>query len=150
LLLFCFVAQAGLLVFPIAATSIARQLIRKLHPLLVTTASCLIPVTIIYDEKSHKQTLPLSVSAVVSVVDMIDNSVGTLLPLSSNGLSTNDLNSNEQAKIVLTSLLHGIFKALSASLRSCQTDLDDIVPFGNVPCKDWLLSLTSLMPAESS
>lgn len=130
------------MIFPVNGNSITKQLIRKIHPLLAASTPCLIPPAILYDEQA--QSLPLSVSAMVSTRDLIRNTIS--MQNAKNDKLKQDhvsdtLHSAEDARAAFAHILSNLSNELLSSLKRCHRELEDVVPFGHSSCKEWVLSL---------
>lgn len=125
--------------------AVIKQLIRKIHPLLAASAPCLIPAAILYDDQV--QSVPLSVGAMMSTRDLINSVIATqnmkIEKTRGEGSSSdrNVLLSATDAEVVFADILSELSNSLISSLKRCHRELEDVIPYGNMSCKEWVISL---------
>lgn len=132
------------MIFPLHSSKLVKYAIRKIHPLLAASVAVLIPPCIQYDE--NVQTMPLSASSVIEIRDLIKNCVRSRNSEKEQLedqviIDSNVVLSNDDGKTVFLDVLNKLVFGLRNALNRCHRELEDNVPYSNVSCKEWLLSL---------
>jgi hypothetical protein len=90
------------------------------------------------------QSIPLSVAAMVSTRDLINSTIAAQNMKTEIFRGENDrhvLQSSNDAETAFVEILSQLSNDLIASLKRCHRELEDVVPFGTVSCKEWVISL---------
>lgn len=131
------------MVFPIEYFDILKIVVGKVHPLLSSTSSTLVPpTTLFYDSKA----LPYSATILAKVRQQIRHRINLYYEDQRNYFMKPIVN-NESTVLstsdgcnILSYLLVDISSELLEVLKCASQELDDVIPYGEKTCREWLQS----------
>lgn len=128
--------KSGMILFPLRSRNVINTIFKKIHPLLASSSLLLVPPSIEFEMSINLDAVPLSAAAVSKIRHLIRS---TFISPDSN--VEKPLESLENALETFSIIQQRIASELWESLKKVKRDLEDIVPYGNRNCKDWLQGL---------
>lgn len=128
---------------PLTKHTVLRTVRSKVPPLLASGSEFFIPPSLgYYDPKIPHQTIPLSAAALNAVQELIETffaQMGQPIENKRGGYSLTDLS---DCQSLVSQLVGEIAILLKKSLKTIHLELNDVVPYGQKGCKEWIFTLT--------
>ena len=128
---------------PLSQTAVLNTVRSKIPPLLASASEFFIPPSLgYYDPKIVHQTTPLSAAALHKVHEIIEGFFIQKGQASESKHRRNlVVNGVQECSNLITLVLTELAMLLKKALKTAQVELDDILPFGQKGCKEWIFGM---------
>lgn len=147
--------KAGNGILPLTKSSVMRAVRAKISPLLASPGEYFIPPSLgYYNPLVPRQTVPLSAAALTQVQEIIETSFGQLGQPMDNFSATGRRNFQivdlADSQAVMARVVAEIAILLKKALKTVNSELDDVVPYGHKGCKEWIFGITGIGKRDAS
>ena len=145
--------QSGNCVMPLTKSFVLRTARSKISPILASPAEHFIPPSLgYYNPLVPHQTVPLSAAALSKVHEIIESmfaQYGQSLSSASSKRNFQVFDMND-SQTLMTKVVSETAILLKKALKTTNTELDDVVPYGARGCKEWIFGITGVGKKSAS